>query len=45
MQETTTASMPQPKFDDDDVLADVIRAYGPYFIHYMEEHGTEGRTD
>jgi hypothetical protein len=31
--------------DPDDVLADVIRAFAPHFIRYMEEHGTEGRTD
>lgn len=31
--------------DQDDVLADVIRAFAPHFIRYMEQHGTEGRTD
>jgi hypothetical protein len=31
--------------DSDDVLADVIRAFAPHFIRYMEEHGTEGSTE
>lgn len=40
-----TNNTTEPEVEQDDLLADVIRKFGPHFARYMEEHGTEGRTE